>query len=69
MQRFVIEIPEDKVNFFMELLENLGLNEVKKIEAEQKAGVNELEKSSGEVTQHQPEKTESQSVKNFLKEL
>ncbi|MGF1586209.1 MAG: hypothetical protein ACFCUM_12865 [Bacteroidales bacterium] len=69
MQRVVIDIPDNKFNFFMELLNNLGFKKVKKISKEQKQFVDDLQHSLEQVKKHQEGKIELQSARDFLDEL
>lgn len=69
MQRVVIDIPDNKFNFFMELVNNLGFKKVKKISKEQKRFVDDLQHSLEQVKQHQDGKIKLQSARAFLDEL
>ncbi len=69
MQRVVIDIPDNKFNFFMELVSNLGFENVKQISKEQQEFVEDLEHSLQQVEQHQKGKIELQTAKEFLDEL
>ncbi|TVQ13485.1 MAG: hypothetical protein EA361_09625 [Bacteroidetes bacterium] len=69
MQRIVIDIPDHKVNFFLELVNNLGFKKVKQISKEQKQFVDDLQHSLEQVKQHQEGKIKLQSAKEFLDEL
>ncbi len=69
MQRVIIDIPDNKFNFFMVLVNNLGFKKVKKITKEQQQFVQELKDSLEQVKQHQEGKIKLQSAKDFLDEL
>lgn len=69
MQRVVIDIPDNKFNFFMELVKNLGFKKVKQISKENKQFVDDLQHSLEQVKQHQEGKIKLQLAKDFLKEL
>lgn len=69
MQRIVIDIPDSKFSFFMELVNNLGFKKVKQISKEQTQFVDDLQHSLEQVKHHQQGKIELQSAKDFLNEL
>ena len=69
MQRIVIDIPDNKLSFFMELVNNLGFKKVKQISKEQKHFVDDLQQSLEQVKQHQDGKIKLQSAREFLNEL
>ena len=69
MQRIIIDIPDNKINFFMELVNNLGFKKVKKLSNEQKEFVDDLKHSLDEVTQHRQGKITLQSARDFLNEI
>ncbi len=69
MQRVVIDIPDNKFKFFMELVKNLGFKNVKQISKEQQNFVDDLQDSLEQVKQHQEGKIKLQSAKDFLNEL
>ena len=69
MQRVVIDIPDNKFKFFMELVNNLGFKKVKQISKEQQQFVDDLKQSLEQVNQHQEGKIKLQSAKDFLNEL
>jgi len=69
MQRIVIDIPDNKYNFFMELINNLGFKKVKQIPKEQKQFIDDLQHSLEQVKQHQEGKIKLQSAEDFLNEL
>jgi len=68
MQRVIIDIPDNKINFFMELINNLGFKKVKKLSDEQKEFVDNLKNSLSEVEQHRQGKIKLQSARDFLNE-
>ena len=67
MLRIVIDIPENKINFFMELVNNPGFKKVKQISKEQQQFVDELQHSLDQVKQHQEGRLRLQTAKDFLK--
>ncbi len=69
MQRVVIDIPDQKINFFLELVSNLGFNNVKTLTKKQIEFVDDLKQSITEVEQHRQGKIKLQSAKEFLNEL
>lgn len=69
MQRIVIDIPDNKYNFFMELVNHLGFKKVKQISKEQKHFVDDLQHALEQVKQHQEGKIKLQSARDFLIEL
>ncbi|TVQ86427.1 MAG: hypothetical protein EA393_12155 [Bacteroidetes bacterium] len=52
MQRIVIDIPDNKINFFLELIRNLGFKKVQKLSLEDKEFVEGTKKSLEQVEQH-----------------
>ena len=52
MQRVVLDIPDNKINFFMELVNNLGFKKVKRLSKEQLEFVEGTKKSLQQVEQH-----------------
>jgi len=69
MERIVIDLPESKVDFFMELIKNLGIKKVQKLSRKQKHFVDDLKRSLNQVKQHQEGKIKLQSAEEFLNEL
>ena len=69
MQRVVVDVPDDRLNFFMELLTNLGIKKVKKLSEQQKELVDDLQHSLKQVKQHQEGEIKLQSARDFLNEL
>ena len=69
MQRVVIDIPDNKFNFFIELLDNLGIKKVTRLTKDKKEFVDDLKHSLNEVEQHRKGKIKLQSAKEFLNEL
>lgn len=69
MQRVVIDIPDNKINFFMELVKNLGFKKVKKLSDDQKEFIDDLKHSLNEVEEHGKGKAKLQSARDFLNEL
>lgn len=69
MQRVVIDIPDNKISFFLELVKNLGFKKVKRLSDEQREFVDDLKHSLEQVKQHQEGKIKLQSAEDFLNEL
>jgi len=69
MQRVVLDIPDNKINFFMELISNLGFKKVKRLSSEQKEFVDDLKDSLNEVELHRQGKIKLQPARDFLHEL
>ncbi len=69
MQRVVLDIPDNKINFFMELVSNLGFKKVKRLSKEQKEFVDDLRDSLNEVELHRQGKIKLQQARDFLNEL
>jgi hypothetical protein len=69
MQRLVLDIPDNKINFFLELLNNLGFKMVKVLSKEQKEFVDDLKDSLNEVELHRQGKIKLQPARDFLNEL
>jgi len=69
MQRIVLDIPDNKINFFMELVNNLGFNKVERLSNKQIEFIDDLKESLNEVELHRQGKIQLQSAKDFLNEL
>lgn len=69
MQRVVLDIPDSKINFFMELVNNLGFKKVKRLSREQKEFIDDLKDSLNEVELHRQGKIKLQPARDFLNEL
>jgi hypothetical protein len=69
MQRVVLDIPDNKINFFMELVNNLGFTKVKRLSKEQKEFVDDLKNALNEVELHRQGKIKLQPARDFLHEL
>ena len=69
MQRIVIDIPDNKYQLFMELINNLGLKKVKKLSIVQQQFVDDLQYSLEQVKQHKEGKIKLQSARDFINEL
>jgi hypothetical protein len=69
MQRIVIDIPDNKLKFFMELVNNLGFKKVRQLTPEQREFVDDLQHSLKEVKLMQEGKLEKQTAEDFLNEL
>ena len=69
MQRLVLDIPDNKINFFMELVSNLGFEKVERLSNSQKMFVDDIKTSLKEVELHRQGKIKLQSAKDFLNEL
>lgn len=66
MQRVTIDIPDNKVPFFMELIHQLGFDAVKPLPDEQQEFVADLKHSPKQVKAHQNSMTKAQQ-KEFEK--
>ena len=69
MQKVVIDIPDNKLKFFMELVNNLGFKKVRQLTSDQQEFVDDLQHSLEEVKLMQEGKLEKQSAEDFLNEL
>jgi hypothetical protein len=69
MQRVVLDIPDNKISFFMELVNNLGFKKVQRLSNEKKRFVDDLKNSLNEVELHRQGKIKLQSARDFLNEL
>lgn len=69
MQRVIIDIPDSKLRFFLELVKNLGFKKVRRLTNEQGEFVDGLKSSLKQVDDHQNGKIELQSARDFLDEL
>ena len=69
MQRVILDIPDSKINFFMELVNNLGFKKVKRLSREQKEFIDDLKDSLNEVELHRQGKIKLQPARDFLNEL
>ncbi|RIJ47948.1 hypothetical protein D1614_12540 [Maribellus luteus] len=69
MQRIVLDIPDNKFNFFIELLKNLGIKKVKRLSQQQIEYVDGLNNALDEVEEHLQEKKYLQNAKDFLEEV
>ncbi len=69
MQRVVLDIPDNKLHFFMELVNNLGFKNIKKLTTKQKEFIDDLKDSLVEVELHRQGKIKLQSARDFLNEL
>jgi hypothetical protein len=69
MQRIVIDIPDDKVNFFLELASNLGLKNVQKLSWEDKKFVEGTKKSLQQVEQHLKGEIKLKTAEQLFDEL
>ena len=69
MQRVILDIPDSKINFFMELVNNLGFKKVQRLSDEQKEFVDDLKQSLQEVELHRQGKVKLQPARDFLNEL
>jgi hypothetical protein len=69
MQKVVIDIPDNKLKFFMELVNNLGFKKVRQLSSVQQEFVDDLQHSLEEVKLMQEGKLEKQSAEDFLNEL
>lgn len=69
MQKVVIEIPDNKITFFMELVNALGFKRAKRLSNEQLEFVDDLKLSLNEVEEHRKGKVELQTARDFANEL
>jgi len=69
MQRIVIDIPDNKLDFFLELIKNLGFKKVRRLSKDQKEFVDDIQHSLKQVKQYQEGKIDLQSARDFLNEL
>jgi hypothetical protein len=74
MQKIVLEIPENKFQFIMELLSNFEYVKVaqskpSKLSAKQKEFVDDLKQSLNEVELHRQGKIKLKTAREFLNEL
>ena len=69
MQRVVIDIPDNKINFFLELVKNLGFRKVRRLSDGEREFVDDLKQSMKQVRQHQEGKIKLQSARDFINEL
>lgn len=69
MKQVVIEIPDNKFNFFMELVNNLGFTKVKQISKEQQQFVADLQHSLQQVEQHLRGEIKLKTADQLLDEL
>jgi hypothetical protein len=69
MQRVVIDIPDNKFKFFMELVNNLGFKKVRKLTSQQKEFIDDTKKSLEQVEQHLKGEIKLKSADQLLNEL
>lgn len=69
MQKIVIDIPDKKLGFFMELFRNLGITSIKKLSAEQKNFVEGLNDAVQEAEEDYKGNKNLQNARDFLEEL
>lgn len=69
MQRIVIDIPDNKINFFLELISNLGFKKVQKLSLEDKEFVEGTKKSLEQVEQHVKGEIKLKSAEQLADEL
>ncbi|MCF8229356.1 MAG: hypothetical protein K9G58_02595 [Bacteroidales bacterium] len=69
MQRVVIDIPDGKFDFFMELFKNLGFKKVKKLSPRQKEYTDGLNEAINQVNEHLDGKIYLPTAKEFLDEV
>jgi hypothetical protein len=69
MQWVVLDIPDNKINFFMELVNNLGYKKVKRLSKAEAEYVDDLKNSLNEVELHRQGKIKLQPARDFLNEL
>ena len=66
MQRLILDIPDNKLNFILELLKNLGIKKIKKLSANQVEYVDGLNDALLEVEEHLQGEKYLQNAKDFL---
>lgn len=69
MERVVIDIPDKKFSFFMELMKNLGIKKVRRLTRDQKKFVDDLRRSLEQVEEHQEGKIKLRTAEDLLNEL
>jgi hypothetical protein len=69
MQRVVLDIPDNKVDFFLELLKNLGIKKIQRLSKEQKEFVEGTKRSLGQVGQHLKGEIRLKTADQLLNEL
>ena len=69
MERVVIDIPDKKFSFFMELMKNLGIKKVRRLTRDQKKFVDDLRQSLEQVEEHQEGKIKLRTAEDLLNEL
>jgi len=69
MQRIVIDIPDNKINFFLELIRNLGFKKVQKLSLEDKEFVEGTKKSLEQVEQHLKGEVKLKTAEQLADEL
>ena len=69
MQRVVIDIPDNKFKFFMELVNNLGFKKVRKLTIQQQEFIDDTRKSLKQVEQHLKGEIKLKSADQLLNEL
>lgn len=69
MQRVVIDIPDNKFKFFMELVNNLGFKKVRKLTSQQQEFIDDTKKSLEQVEQHLKGEIKLKSAEQLLNEL
>ena len=73
MKEITIEVPDNKLDFFLELVTNLSFTKIQKINGEsltteQQEFVNDLKSSLEQAELHQQGKIKLKNAKNFLLE-
>lgn len=69
MQKIVLDIPDNKMDFFLELFKSLGIKKIKKLTTQQVEYVSGLNQALQEVEEHLRGEKYLQNAKDFLKEL
>jgi len=69
MQRVVIDIPDNKFKFFMELVNNLGFKKVRKLTIQQQEFIDDTRKSLEQVEQHLKGEIKLKSAEQLFNEL
>ena len=69
MERIIIDIPDNKINFFLELVSNLGFKRVQRLSADQNEFVEGTKKSLEQVEQHLKGEIKLKTADQLLNEL
>lgn len=69
MQRIILDIPDSKLNFVLEFLNNLGIKKVKKLSSQHVKYIDGLNDALHEVEEHMQGEKYLQNAKDFLEEI